>query len=101
MVPIELNTGPINQFNGKNLTFLGYGIPQPFMNTQSGVLRKATLNVLRASACKFPVPLNFTDAFCAISPIDETPCFGKFLPRARHTVERSVSLSGRTYYLRD
>lgn len=34
------------------------------------------MNVLRATSCKLKRPTNYTDAFCAISPNRETPCFG-------------------------
>jgi len=70
-----INPDPITPVNGKGLTFVGYGIAARNRETLSGVLRKATLNVLPASSCKLPARRNFADAFCAILP-NASPCFG-------------------------
>lgn len=62
------------------------------LEAQSGVLRKATMNVLCATACKLKSPTNYSDAFCAISRNNESPCFGEFCESARLTCQ-PISLS--------
>jgi len=92
LLPIEINTAPITPSNGRGLTFVGYGIAARNQEAQSGVLRKATMNVLRATSCKLKRPTNYTDAFCAISPNRETPCFGEF----GHVSSPTIPLPART-----